>query len=250
MSHSYFLVLIVLAAITGCASGAKEYLQNGLTFYNQKQYQGALEQFDRAAKLEPGMADVYYHRGNLYRDWNKQYDLATENYSKALEIKPDYVVALMNRGNIYRLQSKPKEATKDYEKILQLDANNARAHYNLSLIYKDFYTKNNEFKELNQAKIYINKALEYDPENPDFYRTRADMFILEKEYTKAVDDYSKILQLDQQDLRAMMERGIAFYHMKDYNRAYRDFNECQDKGFQHPQIDVYRRKVLENKTNK
>jgi tetratricopeptide (TPR) repeat protein len=276
-------LFIVVFYVCGCANSAIGHMQSGITFYQQKQYKGALEQFDRAVQIDSDMPEIYFHRGNLYCDWEKQYDKAIADYNKAVALKPDYLqvyinraniyklqakydeaiadynkaVALKpdyillytNRANIYKLQSKYDEAIRDYETILQLDANNARAYYNMALIYKEYYNKKHDIKELNQVKVYVNKALDRDPENADFYRTRAELYSLEKDYTKAIDDYNKIMQLNSQDYRALMDRGIAYFQLNDYTNAYIDFNECIAHGFQDPQIEVYRKKIIHSKKN-
>jgi tetratricopeptide (TPR) repeat protein len=246
------LLLFTLALVSlcyGCANSAKDYMQNGITFYNKKEYAGALEHFQRALEREPKMAEIYFHRGNLYQDWNKQHEKAIQDYTSAIQLRPEYVAAYNKRAELYRLQNKHDEAMKDYQKIIELEPTNARAYYNLALIDKQRYDESKEYKYLNTTKLSVNKAIELDPENVHFYRTRAQVWVIEKEYTKAIDDYNKMLKLDPSDLRALMDQGIVYFEMGDYEKAFQSFAQCEEKGFQHPLMNEYRKKIrlLKNK---
>ena len=60
----------------------------------------AVEQINKALKINPGFAKAYNTRGAAY--YNKGlYDRAISDYSKAIEIKPKYAEAYYNRGYTY-----------------------------------------------------------------------------------------------------------------------------------------------------
>ena len=239
--------MIFACVLASCANNAKDYIQNGITFYRQKEFAGALEQFDRALKQDSGVPELYYHRGNLYRDWNDQYDKAIADYSKAIQLKDDYLLAYNNRAQIYKKLHNYDKAIQDYHKILAISPLTARAYYSIGKIYENWYQNSHRYAYLNSAKIAYDKAIEIDPENAQFYRPRAKIYIREKEYTKAIDDYSKMIQLNPDDHNALMERGIVYFHMRKYDRAYQDLGRCQNKGFKNPKIRKYQRKILEIK---
>lgn len=234
------LILVLAMYLTGCATqSAREYMQNGITFYKQKLYQGAVEHFEKAIALDRNLADIYYHRGNVYRDWNQQYDLAIADYTKAIDIKDDYLEAYTYRADVYKRQSKYDESLRDYQRIIELNPNQPTAYYNLALIYKEYYDKNNEIKYLNQVRLNLDKAMQNDPQNVSFYKLNATLHILEKDYAKALDDYNKILEQDRQDYRTLMHRGIAYFNLKEYTKAFNDFQTCEANGFQDAQIHGY-----------
>lgn len=59
---------------------------------------------------------------------------AQESWQNALAIRPDYTPANLNLAKLAMSQSKPDIATKEYEKILKLDANNLSALIGLAQI--------------------------------------------------------------------------------------------------------------------
>ena len=243
----YFLICII-AIVSGCANSAQEYMKNGINLYKRKEYQGALQHFEKALEIDKDMPEIYYHKGNVYKDWNKQYDKALMNYSKAIQLKSGYLLAYGKRAQIYKLQNKYGKAITDYKKVIEENPQNARAYFNLAMIHLEYYKiKNKDKEQLRLAKVNLNKAIDFDFENTKFYRARAKVFMIQKEFTKAIEDYTKILQLEPKDYETMMYRGIAYFEMKKYKKAMREFTECASNGFQHAMINKYRKEILYKK---
>lgn len=63
--------------------------------YNQKDFQGAADAYQKALAKKPNNAPVLNGLANLYRD-QKNIPLAEENYQKAVSIDSGYVVAFSN----------------------------------------------------------------------------------------------------------------------------------------------------------
>ena len=64
------------------------------------------------------LAIAHYRRGNSYRRM-REYDLALEDYNKALNLKPDYIAALNNRGLFYRAKGR-RSAIQDFDEAIRL----------------------------------------------------------------------------------------------------------------------------------
>ena len=92
----------------------------------------ALEEYDRALALYPGMQGAIYNLGNL-RFRRKEFSLAVETFSSVLAINPVMVEALNNRGNSWAALGRDKEAEADYLRAVALRPTYADALYNLSL---------------------------------------------------------------------------------------------------------------------
>ena len=59
------------------------------TLFALKDYQEALNNYNKAIALKPDYAEAFHNRGNLYREIQK-FELAKLDYEKALYFKPDY----------------------------------------------------------------------------------------------------------------------------------------------------------------
>jgi len=92
----------------------------------------ALEEYDRALELYPGMQGAIYNLGNL-RFRRKDYAGAAGEFSRVLAINPVMVEALNNRGNSWAALGRMKEAEMDYLRAVALRPGYADALYNMAV---------------------------------------------------------------------------------------------------------------------
>ena len=66
------------------------------------------------------------------------------------------------------------------------------------------------------------------PPAPDFafYRKRADENVGKGEYTLAVNDYSRAIELNPKEVSVYLNRGLAHYNQKNYDLAASDYNKA------------------------
>ena len=67
---------------------------------------------------------------------NKEYDSAIEQFNKVIEIDEKFVEAYKLRGSCYLALKKNEEAVKDFSKAIEIDPSNRGAFSNRSLAYK------------------------------------------------------------------------------------------------------------------
>ena len=97
----------------GAGVDANTVLNLGIQRYNENDYPGALEYFDRAATENPNMVEVYYFRGltHLGSENNEQ---AVADFKKALEIDPAYKADEISQFVEY-LESQMQESSDSQE---------------------------------------------------------------------------------------------------------------------------------------
>ena len=103
----------------------------------------------------------------------------------------DYLSLVYNgRGLLYYTINEPAKALADYDKAIELDKNNADAHYNRG--YYHYNETNNDM-----ALIDFNKAIEQykDTANAEAHYYRGDIFNKKRDFLKALDDYKKAARL-------------------------------------------------------
>ena len=66
----------------------------------------------------------------------KEYDSAIEQFNKVIEMDEKYVIAYNMRGSCYSALKKNDEAIKDFSKAIELDPNNRGAYLGRSSVYK------------------------------------------------------------------------------------------------------------------
>lgn len=101
-----------------------QHKERSVTYFNNKQYQLAIEVLNEAIRLKPDDADAYSKRGVAYFNLG-QYQLAIENYNEAIRLKPDLAKAYNNRGNAYFAQGNYNLGCNDAQKACSLGICNA-----------------------------------------------------------------------------------------------------------------------------
>ncbi len=102
-----------------------------------KAYQEGQKYTKLSKDLTTGLAITYYLRGNEYFNEGK-IDAALADFSDAIERDPKLSKAYTNRGNIFLYNKKrPQDALPDFNKSIELESNNWRAHLGRARALKD-----------------------------------------------------------------------------------------------------------------
>lgn len=100
------------------------------------EYDRAIENFNKAIKLNPKFADPYNDRGLSYK--NKDfYDLPIKDYTKAIELAPDFAEAYNSRGNAYRNLGDYNQAIQDHTSAIRMNPDLAEAYNDRGILYKE-----------------------------------------------------------------------------------------------------------------
>jgi tetratricopeptide (TPR) repeat protein len=126
------------------------YNNQGDAYRDLKQPEKAIEDYNKAIKLDPRYARAYYNRGNAYRDL-KEPEKAIEDYNKAIELNPGYATAYNNRGISYRDLKQPEKAIEDYNKAIELDPRYAAAYNNRGTAHLDLKQPKKAIEDYNKA---------------------------------------------------------------------------------------------------
>ena len=149
-----FLLVLFVVIFQGCYSAVR--LNNrGIEKFRSGDLDGALEDYNRAIKINPGYAPAYYNRGIAYEDLG-DYGNALMDYTKAIEINPYYVDAYNNRGCLLVEEGDYERAIKDFTHAINTKPDYATAYFNRGSAWRGL-------KEYKNAIEDFKKAMELDP---------------------------------------------------------------------------------------
>ena len=98
------------------------YINRGQHYYEIKEYDRAIEDFNRAIPLKPKWIQMAYgNRGNAYYAKGED-DKAIDSYDKAIELDRKYTSALTARGLLYEKMGAIERAKSDFEAALAADS--------------------------------------------------------------------------------------------------------------------------------
>jgi tetratricopeptide (TPR) repeat protein len=259
MKSLFFFIFNIIFFFTQIlfAQNAEDFLKKGNQKYKEQSYVEAIENYQKALKINPKYSKALHNLGNVYyrlgeaQDALKYYNLAiqydlqnaepyisrgillldlqkikeAENDAKtALKFKPDMPDAHFLIGNIKNIQGKKQEACK-YWKIAAakghaLSAENTQKYCNLNNTAKNTEKKdNNENKKSN--KIDYVKLGEEELEK--------------REYRNALDFFEKALELDKKNAKAYFGIGGAKFAQGDEQGACEAWKKALELGYKKAQ---------------
>ncbi|MGH7801380.1 MAG: caspase family protein [Thermodesulfobacteriota bacterium] len=109
--------------------------KDGFAYYQNKQYDLAIEKMSKAIELDPQDHYTYYYRGICYLEL-KDYQKAISDFDKAIELNPNYSDAYGARGLSYTFVKEYQQALNDFNEVLRLDPTNRDAQANKNELLK------------------------------------------------------------------------------------------------------------------
>lgn len=116
---------------------ADDYHRIADDYFMKKQYQKAIAQYTLATNLNPKDALAYYQMGVSYEMMNAaNSDKAIAAYTSAIRLNDKDVLSYYRRGSIKYELKKYAEAVPDYNKVIAINAANAKPQYTSSLYFR------------------------------------------------------------------------------------------------------------------
>jgi Flp pilus assembly protein TadD len=104
-------------------STAGVFLDRGIMFASQGDYELAIENFTEAIKLDPNFATAYNNRGMMYSK-KGDYNRAIADFSQVIKLNPNNADTYNNRGMMYSKKGDNDRAIADYTQAIRLDQDN------------------------------------------------------------------------------------------------------------------------------
>ncbi|KAJ8730793.1 hypothetical protein PYW08_002206 [Mythimna loreyi] len=155
-----------------------------------------LEDFAKAAQLDPNNSDIYHHRGQVYLLLERM-DEATAEFAKAVELNPDFSIAYIQKcyadyrhAQINKNVGALTQVRSDFERALERFPRCAEAYILFAQVLSDQ-------QEWGRAEALFDAALSVDPYNATLY-VHKGLVQLQKstDFDKAVKLINKAIEMD------------------------------------------------------
>jgi len=114
--------------------GAEKHISLGYKLHNKKEFNKALEEFNRAIKIDPENHKAYYWRARTLVKTG-HYDKAITDFKMAAKLRPDFAEAYGNLGWLYARRKDYDESIYYLTKFIKMKPNNGWAYYNRGRCY-------------------------------------------------------------------------------------------------------------------
>ncbi len=166
----------------------------GSTWFAKKNYQKAIQDYSESLKINPENGQTYHNR-SLIRLEQGNYELSIRDSSEAIRINPGNYYAYINRGSARFGLGEIDKAIEDYTKAISINPENSGAYYNRSVVLL-------EKQELTRAISDSDEAIRLDPNDPGLYVYREQLWKALGEKQRAVQDYKKAEKITGQTIPA------------------------------------------------
>src|ERR1022692_4395567 len=202
---------------------ASAYVNRGLVKINLKDYTGAINDSTTAIGLNPQSPMGYNNRG-LAKFNLSNYGDAISDYSKAIELNPQYFNAYNNRA-LAKLNSKTySEAIQDATKAIELNSLNVNPYITRG-------DARNSLKYYNDAIVDYTKAIELDSKNANVFNNRGSAKAGLEDFNGAIADFTMAIRLMPDAPAPYLNRGKAEFSLKkNYTIAISDINKAIELG--------------------
>lgn len=167
-------LIFLLIFTVGCATAKRDtdpqkaavFYSQGLVYYNQKNYDKAIELFTIAIEFNPNLSDAYFKRGNCYikkidentssQNNYESTDKAINDYSSTIRTLPVSYDAYYNRAMAFASLARYKDAIKDLLDCVRINSNFVEAYRDLGIFYEEKFL-GEEAKSIDYYKKYLEK---------------------------------------------------------------------------------------------
>ena len=168
---------------------AKAYFNRGNSYLGKKNYDKAIDNYNKAIEYKCDFAEAYFKMGYSYA-CKQDYTEALKWFNKAVDLNPKEIQAWDCKGDMHHYKGELDNAIKCYSNIIHLDSKHANSHYKIAIIYE-------QKGEIDEAIEWLNKAINLDPEHPNFYLNMGTIIKEHKrDIAEAVKYFNKAIDLD------------------------------------------------------
>ena len=198
----------------------------------------AVEDYTRAISTDPKNQRAYFKRGRAHK-YLEDYKAALNDFDSVIKLNPKYEDgdAYIKRGEIYEKLGDNKKALADYKEAFKLAPHSEVARKNIMRIrfpdkFNELETLSDRAYDLKNNEDYSNaiaeytKILELDLENQDAYFNRGLSYSEMNDYKSAIVDFSKLIELNPKNVFAYYHRGNAYQDLQNYEQAISDYTQA------------------------
>ncbi len=213
---------IIQGCITLLASGnlrgnnlVEAYWRRGWAYYLNKQFQLAMNDYDRVISINPNAPEFYSDRGLVWIGLGNN-ERALQDFERSIQIKPGFALPYLDRGVALHNLNRPNEALAALSAAIERDPQLWSAYENRAIIYE-------ERSDWRATYDDGNRMILLQPNNRLGYEFRGHAYLETGQYQPAISDFSKAISLDPREIYSYRLRGRCYYLLNQFDAAMTDY---------------------------
>lgn len=137
----------------------------------------------------------------------------------------DSIDEYLQRGDALKREGKYKEAVSEYTRAIKLDSKSPRA---IEAYYKRGCINVDWLQRYNEAVSDCGKAINADPDNADYHYCRGLAYYRMKSWSQAMKDFNRIIEIDPRYMSGEVYYALGYMYdeMRDYGQAIRTYTKA------------------------
>ena len=204
-------------AITNNPKSAIAWFNLGATKMNfEKDYTGAIKDYNTTLQLFPGHTESYINRGFCKEQLNDTLG-AISDYETAARLRPYWYEPHVDLATIKHKMGLIKDAIREYDTALSLSPSFSEGYNERGALWM-------ELQEYRSALDDFNQAISMNERYPEAFFNRGILELRLQDYNSAMDDFNRAIQLNKKYVEAYVNRGVVKYQIRDFQGATHDFD--------------------------
>lgn len=177
--YASFLFISVIAA--SCSE--KDNAEIGNEYYNNAEYEKAIEAYNEYLTMKPADEIIIYNRGRAYEELGK-YGEALKDFEKVVKINPKSESALMSLGKHHFRLKEYENAAFQFEKAYKVNTSNSQSALLLARAL-------HKAGQVDKAMEFYDIAINNDSENGEAFMYRGALKLFLKQSNGGCSDIQK-----------------------------------------------------------
>jgi tetratricopeptide (TPR) repeat protein len=194
------------------------YLKLAELYYLVKQYQESITYINKSLRLDETQAKAYHLKGNVYLEIGDT-SKAISSFQTAIEQDNAYVDAFYDLGMLYGLKKDPL-ALDYYANALKINPSHEQSLYARAKFFQDLGKYDDAISAYTSMVATITNC------DQCHYNLGAIYLNVKKDYTPALEEFSKAIALNPNYLEAYFARGFTYSRLNNVPSAKADYNMC------------------------
>lgn len=182
-----------------------------LDLLTQREYDKAVEQFNKALEMEPEDTSALNNLGAAYSEAGN-FERAFPYFRKALELDPDNYKAHHNYGVALANAGQHEEAKQELEKAIELNKYDARSYSVLGGVLVNM-------GRFDEARVQLQRALEEAPDESDALNNLGSLYAREGNFGEAEKYFARGVQADPESYELSLNLGRVYAAQGRLNEA-------------------------------
>lgn len=186
-----------------------------------RNYEDAIKQLNTSLKEDDQLAEAYYLKGRIYKEIGDT-TLSASSYQTAIEVDPDYYEAYVEIALLYAKAN--SDLAMEYNRTaMEIRPRSVEAKYNAAI-----YLQQSGYKDTaryTRALDLYNDILELDPNNASAAFNRGFVFLeYRQDYEAAIVEFTKAVELLPNYHQAYYNRGLCYESLDNKDEALKNYN--------------------------